>query len=167
MSPHASECARHSLHPPDEADDVTQEAQNDDLGVSCLVIQETLKQKRKKKRKEKTNKTVTNFQHEAPVLRTPCAVPRIFQRCEIKHFTKTENKLYDLSRFPSIKSFIILKGSKLPAPSHACLEGSHHGATEQACHVRVPTRGHRRHAMLPGGLKRGKGAVSPSTVKGF
>lgn len=53
MSPHASECAQHSLHPPDEADDVTQEAQNDDLGVSCLVIQETLKQKRKKKKKRK------------------------------------------------------------------------------------------------------------------
>lgn len=30
-----------SLHPPDEADDIMQEAQNDHLGVSSVVIQET------------------------------------------------------------------------------------------------------------------------------
>lgn len=31
-----------SLHPPDEADDIMQETQNDHLGVSSVVIQETL-----------------------------------------------------------------------------------------------------------------------------
>lgn len=38
-----------SLHPPDEADDIMQEAQNNDLGVSHVVIQETLEGKQGKK----------------------------------------------------------------------------------------------------------------------
>lgn len=96
-----------------------------------------------------------------------CGATQIFQRCEIKHFTKNESKPRDLSCLPSMKSFTILRWLKLPAPSHVCLKGGCHSTAQQGCHVQVPACGHRRHVMLPGGLKLCKGAVSPaSTVRG-
>lgn len=57
FSPGGSGCTWRSLEPPDEADDVTQQAQDDDLGVSHLVIQETLKEREKKQNKTNTNQT--------------------------------------------------------------------------------------------------------------